>query len=49
MKRWQVSCKQRSGADMELQEFGGIWRLLVWIAGNIGKQKIIVIVRIDEE
>ncbi len=48
MKRWQISCKRSPGADMELREFPGAWQALLWLAGNISKQKIVVIVKIEE-
>lgn len=45
---WQVSCKETAGGKMLLREFRTWWRALLWVAGNIRKQKITVIVRITE-
>jgi len=48
-KVWQIGWKEKRGGELRILETDSIWRVLLWVAGNLNRCVIAVITRLQDD
>lgn len=46
---WQIGWKEKRGGELRIRETDSIWRVLLWVAGNLNRCVIVVITRLQDD